>query len=108
MSKHCPSRISTLLQVKYHKDVLSFIDCVKILGNPFLAIGQQLVTLDTRKEIEQVVTSLGKIREVGQAKYTDYISQRLEKRTIPLSETIVRNKLFTFANRPDLKKGKKT
>ena len=53
---------------------------------------------------QEVVTSLGKIREVGQAKYTEYISQRLEKRTIPSYETIVRNKLFTFANRPDLKK----
>ena len=96
------------LQVKYRKDVLSFVDCVNQLSNPFLATGQQLVALDTQKVIEQeVATLLCKIRELGQAKHADYILQRLEKCTLPVSQTIARNKILTFANRPDSKKGKK-
>ena len=95
-------------QVKYRKDVVSYVDRVNQLGNPFLATGQQLVAWDTQKVVEQeIATSLSKIRELGQAKHADYILQILEKCTLTVSETIGRNKILTFANRPDSKKGRK-
>ena len=78
------------------------------MGNPFLATGQQLLALNTQEVVEQeVATSLCKIRELGQAKHADYVLQRLEKCTLPVSETILRNKILTFANRPDSQKGRK-
>ena len=98
------------LQVKYRKDVLSFVEIVEQLGNPFATTGQELVALDTQAVMEQeVVTSLSRVHEVGKDLHAQYISQTLDKATVPVSNTIRRNKILTFANRPDLtKKGNKT
>ena len=55
-------------QVKFRKDVLSFINVVEQLGNPFLARSQERVALNTQDVMEQAVaTSLSHIRETGQA-----------------------------------------
>ena len=98
---------ANFLQVKYRKDVLSFVDYVNQLGNPFLVTGQQLVALNTQEVVEQeVATSLCKIPELDLAKHADYVLQTLEKCTLPVSETIARNKILTFTNRPDSQNGK--
>jgi len=78
---------------------------VEQLGNPFLATSQELVALDTQDVMEQAVaTSLSQIRETGQALHAAYTMERLEKASTPVSDTITRNNLLTFANRPDHKK----
>jgi hypothetical protein len=63
------------LQVKFHKDVLSFVDVVVHMGNPFIATRQEPVALDTHNVMEQVVvTSLSLIHAMGQALHTAYVS----------------------------------
>ena len=109
---HDPSLSSTAhheeghsLQVKFRKDVLSFVEVVEQLGNPFLATSQELVALDTQNVMEQpVATSLSQIREAGQALHAAYVKERLENASVPISDTITRNNMLTFANRPDPKK----
>ena len=84
------------LQVKFRKDVLSFIAVVEQLGNPFLATSQELVVLDTQNVMEQAVaTSLSRIHEAGQALHAAYVMERLEKATVPVSDTIKRNNMLT-------------
>ena len=100
------------LQVKFCKDELSFVDVVVHMGNPFIATRQELVALDTQNVMEQVVvTSLSQIHAVRQALHAAYVTERLEKASVPISDTIMftfANNMFTFANRPDPKrKGKK-
>lgn len=93
-------------QLKNRKDILSFMTVVEQLGNPFLATNQELVALDTKIVMEQTVTtSLSEIREVGQTLHAEYVKSRLGNgASVPVSDTIKRNNMFTFANRPDPKK----
>ena len=93
------------LQVMFQKDALSFMRVVEEMGNPFLVKSNELVALDTQCVMEQaVVDSLFKIKEIGEELYKSYVKERLESTTVPLSDTIKRNNLLTFANRPDPKK----
>jgi len=75
------------------------------MGNPFQATCHELITLDTRAVMDDTVAvSLFKIHEVGQALHKEYVNTRLDKVTVPLSDTIKRNNMFTFANRLDPRK----
>ena len=57
---------------------------------------------------QEVVTSLCKVHELGKDLHKQYVAQTLDKATVPVSNTIRRNNILTFANRPDSsKKGKK-
>ena len=97
------------LQVKYRKDVLSFVETVEQFGNPF-GPGHELVALDTQAVMEQeVIRSLGLVHQLGEDLHAHYGSQTIDQVTVPVSNTIKRNKILTFGNRPDLtKKGNKT
>ena len=77
------------------------------LGNPFGATSLELVALDTQNVMEEsVVASLSEIREVGQNLHAAYVRERLEDSSVPISDTIKRNNLLTFANRPELREKK--
>ena len=92
-------------QLKFQKDVLSFIKVVEQLGNPFLATSQELIVLDKQNVMEQAVaTSLSQIREAGQTLHAAYVKERLEQASVPVSDTIKGNNMLTFANQPDPKK----
>jgi hypothetical protein len=68
------------LQVKFCKDVLSFVDVVVHIGNPFIPTRQELVALDTQNVMEQVVvTSRSQIHAMGQVLQTAYVTERLKK-----------------------------
>ena len=72
------------------------------MGNPCLVTGHELITLDTRAVMDDAVAaSLYKIHEFDQALRKEYVNTRLDKVTVPLSDTIKRNNIFTFANRLD-------
>ena len=88
-------------------DVLKgyFVKVVGQLGNPFGATSLELVALDTQNVMEEsVVASLSEIREVGHTVHAAYVRERLEDSSVPISDTIKRNNLLTFANRPELRK----
>ena len=93
------------LQCKFQNYVQSFTKVVNGMGNPFLATGHELITLDTRAVMDDAVAvSLSKIHEVGQALHKEYVNTRLDKVTVPMSDTIKRKNMFTFANRLDPRK----
>ena len=97
------------LQVKYRKDVLSFVETVEQFGNPF-GPGHELVALDTQAVMEQeVIRYFGLVHQLGEDLHAHYVSQTIDQVTVPVSNTIKRNNILTFGNRPDLtKKGNKT
>ena len=69
------------------------------LGNPFLATSQELVALDTQNVMEQaVITSLSQIREAGQTLHAAYVTERLVKASVRVTDTITWNNMVTFAN----------
>ena len=95
------------LPCRFLNNVQSFTDLGNGMGNPFLVTGHELITLDTCAVMDNAVTvSLSKIHEVGQALHNEYMNTRLDKVTVPLSDTIKRNNMFTFANRLDPRKKK--
>ena len=68
--------------------------------NPFLSTGCELVALGTQDVMEWAVAqSLIQIHEVRIIIHA--ANQKLEKVTIPISDTTPRNNVFTFANRPN-------
>ena len=45
--------------------------------------------------------SLGQIQETGEALHESYVQARILQASVPISNTIPRNAMYTFANRPD-------
>ena len=67
------------MQVKFCKDVLSFINVVQQLGNPFLATRKELIALNTENVMEPaVVASLSQIHEAAQTLHAAYVKEKLE------------------------------
>ena len=82
-----------------------FVETVKQMGNPFLRTSTELIALDTHDVMEpEVAASLSLMPTIGEALHVEYTTHRLEIPLIPVSDTIPRQNMFTFANRPDLKK----
>ena len=104
-SSTCHHEEGRSLQATFRKDISSFVTVVGQLGNPFGATSMELVALDTQNVMEEsVVASLSEIRQVGQTLHAAYVRERLEDPYVPISDTIKRNNLLTFANRPELRK----
>ena len=71
------------------------------MSNPSLATSHELIVLDTQIVMgNAVATSISQIRETGQSLHEAYVMERLEKAYVPVSDTIKRNNMLTFANRP--------
>ena len=93
---------SPALQKRFMTDVTKLMNVLRDRGNPFLETGQELVTIDTHEVMEQPVTiSLSQIEEVGQSLHANYVENRLNKASTSISDTITRQNMYTFANRPD-------
>ena len=97
------------LQIKYKKDVLSFVEIVEQLGNPF-DNNHELVALHTQEIMEdEVVASLAQLHTLGKDLHVNFVTQILEQATLPISNTLKRQKALTFANLPvTTKKGGKS
>ena len=58
---------------------------------------------------QEVIRSLSRVHQLGEELHAQYVAQTINQVTVPVSNTIRRNKILTFGNRPDLsKKGNKT
>ena len=69
-------------QWRFLNDVQSFTKVMHGMGNPFLATGRELITLDKRAVMDDAVAvSLSKIHEVGQVLHKEYVNTRLAKDT---------------------------
>lgn len=87
------------MQTKYKEDVLSFVEILEQLGNPF-DNGHVLVALHTQVMKDEVVASLAQLHNLGKDLHAKFVTQTLEQGTLPITITIKRQNVLTFANRP--------
>ena len=91
---------ASALQTKFRTDVLAFVEVAEQLGNPFNN-GCELVALHTQELMEdQVVDSLAQLHNLGKDLHEKFVTQILEQATLPITYTLKRQKVLTFANRP--------
>ena len=70
--------------------------------------GPELVTVNASEVMDPVtVNCLREAPNIGKAVFTEFVRDRIETCSKPLSDVIPRANLYTFSNRPpvDLKKG---
>ena len=57
---------------------------------------------------QEVIRTLSRVHQLSEELHAQYVAQTINQVTVPVSNTIRRNKILTFGNRPDLsKKGNK-
>ena len=98
---HHDEGLSTQKTFKLH--VLSLIEAIKDMGNPFLDQSEDLVMLDTGNVLdESVVETVRTIEELGKEQFKSYYKSVLVERTRSIHEPIRKNNLPLF-KRPILK-----
>jgi len=100
---------ASALQTTFRTNVLAFVEVVEQLGNPFNN-GKDLVALHTQEVMEEeVVTSLTQLQNLGKDLHAEFVSHTIEQVTSPITNTLKRQEVLTFANRPvHIKKGTKS
>ena len=77
------------------------------MGNPFLEESTDLMRLDTRDIADlNVVSTVQQAEEIGKKQYKTFVADRLQERTVPLTEPIKKNKLPLFSRSSPREKSK--
>lgn len=77
--------------------VKSLPSVLEDVGNSFLDNGNALFDLETRIVVpETVAQNLYELENVGDKQYRDFLEKRIWKQWVPLTDTIVQNKLSPF------------
>ena len=97
-------------QNNFLRDLKALLYLVKegTVVNAFSKIGPELVTLDTGEVMDLVIVNcFREAPNIGKAMFTEFVRDRIETCSKPLSAVIPRANLYTNSNRPpvDLKKG---
>ena len=94
---------SPKLQIKFLSDVRRFMDVLRP-NNPFLDEGENLKRLDTRDVMEpEVISSYRNLDPLGEALHDSLDEHRFVKCDVPYADTVHKNSLYSFSNRPDNK-----
>ncbi len=89
------------VQVAFLKDVRALVTVFEEMGNPFLERSQDLLVIDTKDIMNaQVAETVRRIKTLGEEQYTEYVTERLEECTTPITQTIPKNKLPLFSRPP--------
>ncbi len=89
------------VQVAFLKDVRALVTVFEEMGNPFLERSQDLLVIDTKDIMDaQVAETVRRIETLGEEQYTEYVTERLEECTTPITQTIHKNKLPLFSRPP--------
>ena len=97
-------------QRDFKEEVSKVANTMKVMGNPFLEEGPELLALHSHECFPAVAESMSKIRNLGKEKYQQFKETVLKQREVPLNQAIKRNNLHLFKN-PGVKapnKNKKT
>ena len=91
------------------RNVKCLIDAVdeKRIANPYLEQHADLISITTGEIADPLITqSIGNIRSVGKSLSDGFIQDVIENGSKAITDTIKRNNMYTFNNRPsaDLKK----
>ena len=91
-------------QIKYKKNVLSFVKIAEQLGN-FFDNNHKLVPLPTQQVMEDdVVASPTQLIKLGKDLHANFVKQTLQQTPLPVTNTLKPKKILTFANRPGITK----
>jgi len=91
------------VQAAFLKKVKTLVTVLEEMGNPFLEPSADLLVINTRDIMDtQVAETVRMIEKLGEEQYTKFVTERLEKCTTPVTQTIPKNKLPLFS-RPPLK-----
>ena len=85
-------------QVIFTQQVKRLVEVIEEMGNPFLEESKDLMRLDTRDIADpNVVSTVQQAEEIGKKQYKTFVADRLQERTVPLTEPIKKNKLPLFS-----------
>ena len=85
-------------QVIFTQQVKRLVEVIEEMGNPFLEESTDLMRLDTRDIADpNVVSTVQQAEEIGKKQYKTFVADRLQERTVPLTEPIKKNKLPLFS-----------
>ena len=80
------------------KQVQAMTNTLEEMSNPFLEECEDLLVLGTRDIADpKVANTIRNIEQIGKNQYQEYIRDRLDNRTKPLSDPIKQNKLHLFS-----------
>eukprot|EP00112_Aurelia_sp_Birch-Aquarium-sp1_P002124 Seg1231.3 transcript_id=Seg1231.3/GoldUCD/mRNA.D3Y31 product="hypothetical protein" protein_id=Seg1231.3/GoldUCD/D3Y31 len=86
------------VQRTFVNEVKALVAVIEEAGNPFNDQGNELVSVFTKNVADATVCkTVREIETIGSEKYKHFVETRLQKKEIPLSEPIKRNKLPTFS-----------
>ena len=85
------------IQEAFARDVKSLISVIEEMGNPFCEDSADLLVLDTKAIVPNcVVEAVSGAKIKGQSMYDNYVEERLNKRSKPITDTIQRCNLPLF------------
>jgi hypothetical protein len=89
------------VQTAFLKEVKVLVTVLEELGNPFLEHSQDLLVIDTRDIMDsKVAETVRKIETIGEKQYTKFVEERLQQCTVPITQTLPKNKLPLFSRPP--------
>jgi len=84
-------------QKTFQQQVVSLTETIMRMGNPFLDIVPDLVTLDSRTcTAESVVTTVRNLEETGKKQYRDFVKNVLQEHSHSIHDPIKKNSLALF------------
>ena len=84
--------------INHLSSLLRLVDEEKII-NPFCENNNELITLDTGEIMDsEIAACLEAVEELGETMMREYVVSRIEKAEKPVTDTISRPGLYTFAN----------
>ena len=85
------------VQVAFAKNVCNLVVSLEEMGSPFKETSDDLVRLDTNEIMpHQVINAVKSAHELDITQYEGFVENRLNKRTVALTDTISRNNLPLF------------
>ena len=92
-------------QKSFMMDVSSLINTMQEMGNPFSEDSQDLIALDSKQIMpKEVVDFVKGAKMIGQDQYELFVTERLERGNVAITDTIKHNKVALFGT-PTEKKG---
>ena len=95
-NEHNDATLST--QVTFVKHVKSLVATIEDNGNPFQEDSKDIYCLDTKEvKNEKVVHTVYDIEEIGKKQFNEYVENRLNTSTEPVTKTIKKNNIEVFS-----------
>jgi len=96
-----------LCKKAFERDLISLVNTIKKMGNPFTEGSSDLLALDSRDFADPaLIDTVRQIEEIGEEQYDAYVKEQLVSQTKPMSDPIKKNNLPLFSPPPVREKTK--